>query len=205
MKTRLIAILMATGVLGAAPIVINNTGLAAPGAVDPNWTITSPAGSAFVTVVDGFPIGPWLANTAASSWVEPAGGSVDTHGGGTFTYQTTFSLTGFVSGTAQLSFRAAVDNDITEVRLNGNVVGFTSSGFGAFSSLFAVTNAAWFNAGANTLEFDVFNAQGGPPNPSGFRLEVSGTADQVPSPTPEPSAMLMAAPALLALALRRRR
>ena len=203
MKTRLIAILMAAGALGAAPILINNTGLAAPGAVDPNWTITSPAGSAFVTVVDGFPIGPWLANTAASSWVQPSGGSVDEHAAGTYTYQTTFSLAGLNAGTAQLNFRAAVDNDIAAVRLNGNVVGFTYSGFGAFSSLFAVTNAAWFNAGVNTLQFDVVNAVGPPLNPTGFRVEISGTA--AVTTTPEPSTLLMAAPALLALALRRRR
>ncbi len=205
MKTKLIAILMAAGALGAAPIVINNTGLTAPGAVDPNWTITSPAGSAFVTVVDGFPIGPfWLANTAASSWVEPDSGSSDNHAPGTYTYQTTFNLTGLNAATAAIQFRAAVDNNITAVRLNGNVVGFTYGLFTDFSPLFSVNTAAWFNAGVNTLQFDVLNSNVGGGNPSGFRVEVSGTADAITS-TPEPATMLMAAPILIALALRRRR
>ena len=206
MTKKLIGMLMVAGVLGAAPIVINNTGLTSEGSVDPNWTITSPAGSAFVTVVDGFPIGSpyWLANSAPSKWVQPEGASLNTNTPGTYTYQTTFNLTGFNVATAAIQFRAAVDNQITAVRLNGNVVGFTYGSFTDFSNLFSVSTAAWFNAGVNTLQFDVLNLNVGGNNPSGFRVEISGTADSL-TQTPEPATMLMAAPVLIALALRRRR
>ena len=193
--------------MAAAPIAISNTGTTAPGTVDPNWTITSPAGSAgsaFVTVEDGFPIGPWVANSALSRWIQPDSATAENQAATTFVYRTSFSLAGLVVSSAELNFRASADNQITAVRLNGNSVGFSFLNLAAFSGTFQVTTDAWFNAGNNVLEFDVLNFDIGP-NPSGLRVEITGTADAIPGVVPEPATFLLAAPVLAAMYLRGRR
>ncbi|MFN7921683.1 MAG: PEP-CTERM sorting domain-containing protein [Bryobacteraceae bacterium] len=210
--SKLAVIVAAFGcMLNAATINIVGTGkTVAEGSIDPNWSITSPSGSAFVTVTDGFPIaaGLWIANDANSKWIEPAGATVDTHPTNSpYTYRTTFSLAGLIASTASLTFRAAGDNEITAVRLNGNTVGFTYAAFNAFSSPFLISTAAFFNSGTNSLEFDVLNTTGDP-NPTGLRVEISGTADPFSDPpppsTPEPATVSLIAAGLGALYLKRR-
>jgi hypothetical protein len=70
-----------------------------------------------------------------------------------------------------------VDNSITDVKLNGQSLGLTASGFGA-PTLLRLTKG--FIPGMNTLDIVVNNA-GTAPNPSGLRVQFSSTA---PVPVP---------------------
>lgn len=200
--------LLTVAVLQGAAIPVSGTGLTAEGAVDPNWTIISPAGAAFVTVTDAFPITPglWISNDANSKWIEPISGTTDDHAtNSTWTYRTTFSLNGLLPSTAVLTFRAAGDNLITGARLNGNSLGFTHASFSLFSLDQVITNDAFFLTGTNTLEFDVFNGLGDP-NPTGLRVQISGTADQIGDPpdSPEPATVTLIAAGLGVLLWKRR-
>ena len=167
------------------------------------FLVGNPAGSAsaanpaalFVTQADGFPIGPWLNYDAAngvSRWIEPISGSTDDHAAGTYIFRTTFNLTGFVANSAQLSLRVAVDNDLTEVRVNGaSVAGTAVSGFSNFSSAISLTSAnTTFANGINTLDFVVVNQPGGTTNPTGLRVEATGTAITAAA-APEPGTLAL--------------
>jgi hypothetical protein len=59
-----------------------------------------------------------------------------------------------------------------DIRLNGTSTGITAGGFSGWSS-FTITSG--FVAGLNTLDFVVVNT-GSSPNPTGLRVELSGTA-----------------------------
>ena len=89
-----------------------------------------------------------------------------------------FDLTGLVPGSAMITGRRATDNSGT-MFLNGVNTGNTVSGFTAFTT-FSINSG--FVAGVNTLEFIVLNLAGTVGNPTGLRVELSGTADVVPEP-----------------------
>ena len=116
----------------------------------------------------------WLANDTASSWIGAvSSGNVNINPGNYF-FQTKFSLAGFDSSSAQVNLNVAVDNDLTNVFLNGAATGVAFSGFNGFSSTFTLTNG--FVDGTNTLEFQTVNQPGPGTNPGGFRALVNGTA-----------------------------
>jgi hypothetical protein len=155
------------------------------GAADPNWAITAaPSGSAPARAYatnNSWPVGgPWMANSSASRWLSAQADEKTGDPPGIYTYKTTFDLTGFDPASARITVRVAVDNDLTDMRLNGQGLGLKASGFGAFTPL-AVNGA--FAPGANTLEFVVKNG-GTAPNPSGLRVELSGTATAFPPQLP---------------------
>ena len=148
--------------------------------VDPHYTITASAdpnvpGPDAFTLLPGFPVGPWIAEGPDSRWIAP---QADQSGGnqpGTYTYRTTFDLTGLDPASARITGQLATDNGMAAARLNGtDLAGITSAGFNSFTS-FSIPAGSPFIAGTNTLEFDVSNA-GDSVNPTGLRVEMSGTA-----------------------------
>ena len=79
---------------------VNSSGTAlADSITDPHYTlITSPSGTVTpaVTVPNGFPIPPWIANTSTSRWIGPNTTSADGPSG-TYVYRTTFTLPSFTT------------------------------------------------------------------------------------------------------------
>ncbi len=173
----------------AASFTINNTGGATGGSVDPNWLVNS--GTVYVTIDGQFPFGPWLANSISSSWISPHpsyASASNYDAPGTYTYSTTFDLTGLNPGSASFSFVVASDNALTAVRLNGVSQGITYSGLAAFSGLFTINSD--FIGGINTLEF-VTNNDGPSNTPAGLRVEFSNATAADLSDVPEPSSIAL--------------
>ena len=195
----------------ANPILLFNTGLTGEGSVDPNYQLISgptcplPPCAAFVTVDDAFPIGPrWMVNSATSKWIEPLSGTTDIHPAGTYIYRTTFDLTGLDPLTASISGGWAVDDGGPNILINNIPTGqINTTGFGAFTP-FMITSG--FLLGINTLDFVVTNAVQATFNPTGLRVEMTGTADpKAPTPVPGPATVTLVTAGLGALLAARRR
>ena len=180
--------------LRAAPIpTLFNTGVAtnnpdgtpgtltAVGVADAHYTIIGGVGgelSPFVTGTGAYPFPPWELDSATSQWISPQA----TYAGflrdrvGTYTYLTTFDLTGFDATTASVSGQVVADNSITSIRVNGHNIKYSQT-TSAFSLVpFSLPDDCYVS-GVNTIEFNVYNRSnfsGG--NPSGLRVELSGTA-----------------------------
>jgi RHS repeat-associated protein len=174
------------GAAGPVPITIYSTGvvssgvLAADGAVDGHYSLIGSADSAtpgpntFVVNSTAWPIPPWLAEGPNSKWIGPyaySGGAISS-ASGSYTYRTTFNLTGLNPATAVLTGQYAAD-DTAVINLNGVTVFSTSQGFAAFQSF---TINSGFAAGVNTLDFVVTNSTYSGTNPTGLRVDISGTA-----------------------------
>ncbi len=173
----------------AATIPIFNTGLASELDPDPNWLVDG--GPAYVTDSGGWPFPPWLAPGGASEWIspQPSYTSAQTDAPGPYIYSTTFDLTGLDAATASISFIVAVDNNLTDVELNGASQGITYTSLTAFSGVFTISSG--FNAGLNTLEFLTVNGPTLTGNPSGLRVEfTSATADPAAT-VPEPTSLAL--------------
>jgi hypothetical protein len=139
-----------------------------------------PGPEAYV-VSNGYPIqaGAWLLNGPDSKWIAPwanqndsgtaGGGNI----GGTYSYQTSFDLTGYDLDKVKLVGGWAVDNLGTDILVNGNSTGLTSAGFGGLTP-FTLTSAQGLVAGANTIEFVVTNGISTPiaANPTGLRVDL---------------------------------
>ncbi|HON07951.1 MAG TPA: lamin tail domain-containing protein, partial [Verrucomicrobiota bacterium] len=154
-----------------------NGNVLAPGLLDGNYYLTASAYSSpppppiSATVTANHP--SWIANDAVSRWIGPISQGSANVPYGNYTYRTYFDLTGFNPSTAQISFQVAVDNDLTNVALNGSLLGISFSGFSAWSSSFNITSG--FQTGTNYIDFYTYNA-GTSANPAGFRVKISGTA-----------------------------
>ena len=162
---------------------------------DLHWTLIG--GTAYTGGTNGsFPIGPWVTDTATARWITPTTNAGDNNGIATYTYETTFTLTSAGAANAQINGKFAADDEVTAVRLNGNVVGIVGGGF-RFYSGFNVTGAG-FVAGVNTLSFDVLNSGGGP---TGLQVDLGGTAA-----VPEPATwgLMLAGFGMVGFAARRR-
>jgi len=190
------------------PFTMYNTGLAAEGSTDPNWTVSPPGGAAFIPVTGIYPLTvPWLSNASSppSKWIQPNNGDqTNDPQNAFFTFTTTFDLTGYNAATAAFEFRVSVDNVLNpgSVQLNGNPVAFSFAGFGAFSAWVPVNSG--FVPGMNTLTFRVLNQGGVGGNPTGLRVEFrNALAEAVPEPAT--LALFGAACAAGAIAYRRRR
>ncbi|MGL6094938.1 MAG: SpaA isopeptide-forming pilin-related protein, partial [Fimbriiglobus sp.] len=176
-----------------------DTGVIGDNATDPHFTVTygtqidKPVKA---ITADGFPIrannrgGPWLANDDNSRWIVPAPADADGRMAvGTYTFTTTFDLTGYDLSTAAISGKWSADNWGQNVILNdvplgishtGPLEGVAQRGFDRYSDL---NIASGFKAGINTLEFVVVNdrisATNGRANPIGLRLDdLSLTAEE---------------------------
>lgn len=208
-----------------------STGVDDTGAVLPNLSrdshyqlISMPSGSGvgpgtFVADSTRFPVsGAWMSNDAASKWIAPQADqstfSNDT-GSGVYIYRTIFDLTGYDVSTAHIAGRWSTDNFGQDMLLNGVSLGITHiseppNTFRYFSD-FAITSG--FLAGINTLDFVVSNPpiisdQTGLNNPTGLRVEISGTAEPG-AVVPEPSTLVvwssLGALGMVAIWRRRRR
>src|SRR6266542_4082952 len=168
--------------LWAAPIPgLFNTGvgtngvLLVNGAVDPHYRLlqsadtSAPGPNVFVVTDTLFPIvtGPWLASGPNSKWIAPQANQSSGNQPGDYEYRLTFDLTGLEPSTAIISGRWTSDNGGPDVLLNGVSTGATSDG--NFTLDFVVNN------GAPEI------------NPTGLRVELSGTADPQPPPGTPPS------------------
>ena len=149
----------------------------ATGVLDPHYTADSGTGPAGAYKIHN-PPGPWVANTAQSTWINQASDGDCNVPEGTVTYRTTFTLAGLDPATAVLNGRIAADNALSGLRINGTSISVSGVNFGSWTQF---TIDRGFQPGLNTLEFDVRNY---PPteNPAGLRLELWGTAQVVIGP-----------------------
>lgn len=160
---------------------------------DPNFG-TGPASVAFANT--NFPPPPqWLPEDvySISQWVAPRGIATQGDSSGTYDYVTTFDMTGLDPTTASLSGLWATDN-LGSIFLNGVDTGQATSSFRSFTSFFITSG---FTSGINTLDFRVVNTpNNGFPNPTGLRVQISGSAGVLPTPEPGSlSLLLMGLPA----------
>jgi hypothetical protein len=191
-----------------AELYVLNTGVdtSPPGgseaATDNLWRVsyTYPAGGnptvdGLITVTgNAFPFGYWFANSATSEWLTPS--NFDRNNAPppsgqptvTFSYYTTFDLTASQAQTASIAGFWSSDNNGVEIDLNGKAVWTGDTGVTAYSGWhsFSIASGDGFQAGSNTLLFQVLNLPQDSGNPTGFRLEGS-----VATATPEPSTMLV--------------
>ncbi len=163
---------------------------AADGSGDIHYSLVSTpngkSGTAYVTL-QKLPIGSglWMLDTATSKWISPvADESTNVDAPGSYTYQTTFTITGD-PGTVKINGLTAGDNAVTAIILNGQTVATNvSGGFQSFSSF--VLNSGMLS-GKNTLQFVLQN--GGPgTNPSGFRCELTSPSSGVVTGPSAPAA-----------------
>ncbi|MBL8556171.1 MAG: PEP-CTERM sorting domain-containing protein [Phenylobacterium sp.] len=186
--------LAASGAAQAASIVglfntgVDNAGVSVVGpSIEQHWTLDG--GTAYIGGQNGvFPLnGPWLAEDATSRWIGPtvtAGESTDPRNDGFYEYNLSFVLTAAEAAGASFTGRFAADNAVSWIRLNNtNLVGSQSGGFSSWSG-FAATSPA-FQAGVNNLTVRVINFSQDGGNPSGLRVEFTGS--DVGTAVPEPA------------------
>ena len=167
---------------------VDGAGVSLPDATigDPHYILLSvPGGTTDLRVrtsAGGFPIPPYIGDSPTSAWVGPNNDSAVDGPGGTYDYQTSFDLTGYLAGTASISGGWSSDNDGLKILINGVDSGNASTSFTQFASGYAsFTISSGFVPGINTIDFLVNNGGG----PTALRVEMGGTANpnsQVPEP-----------------------
>lgn len=177
------------------------------GQPDPHYVLLP--GAAQGTTAIGVANHPsWAWNDAASGFIGVADpGGTTTTAVGPYNYETTFDLTGFDPDTTLLTLTMYADNRVTDVLVNGVSTGINFAGFGALASantgktftidasLMAPGTFVW---GTNTLRF--MTANDAPAGPSGFRVDLSGSAI-----IPEPTTFALAGMGVVMLLASRRR
>lgn len=186
----------------AAPISIFNTGVNAAG-VGLGGVAIGGSDSHYSTALTTAPIvvshPAYVANTATSQWIWAS----SLEGDQTYTFTTTFDLTGLNATTAVLNGLWGADNQGLDILLNGVSTGDKLLGTVAqnFNQLHAFALDSGFVAGLNTLAFVIKNDGG----VGAFRAQFVGTADEASNEVPEPGTLALVAVALLAAGALRRR
>ncbi len=177
--------------IAAAIPGLYNTGVDAAGAllpagsVDPHYRLVQSAdpaalGPNAMVVNDGYPINPWLAHGPNSKWIAPMASQATGNLPGDYIYRLSFDLTGLDPDTVVITGKWSSDNGASDIRVNGQSTGLTYDGnFAALSGIWTITQG--FRDGSNSLDFVINNA-GSSANPTGFRAELSGTAEPLPPP-----------------------
>src|SRR6202171_3882545 len=192
LSTAILLVMAPSGLLAQSSqnIVIFGTGVNTPsnlladGAVDSHYTLYSSADSGFpgpnaiVVNSTAWPIPPWLTDGPASKWIAPQRDQTGGNAAGNYTYRTTFNLANMNWSSAVLTGQYSSDNTATML-LNGTPVGPASTCLCSFTP-FTITSG--FQAGVNTLDFVVNNA-GSSANPTGLRVDISGTASALTTVT----------------------
>jgi len=156
---------------------------------------------AIVVIQGQFPFvnGPavWAPDTATSKWIAPHGNEnrPEAFGNG-YDYRTSFDLTGFDPASARIQGNVYADNLLTGIEINGVLTGISGA---TFTSGMPFAISSGFISGMNTLDFLVQNNNDPLPNPTGVRVEMTGTA------TPEPGACAVALSVMCGFLLLRRR
>jgi hypothetical protein len=150
----------------------------------------------------------YAANDNDSLWV-----SVNQNGGSeatrsqSYTYSTTFDLTGYDASTASIAGMWGADNYGT-IFLNGQDTGnYLSFGYDAFRSLTDFTIADFFTEGLNTLSVEMTNGHLDPnqrPGPGALRFDNLVMHAEV-SAVSEPGTLALLSLGIFALAAARRR
>jgi cyanophycinase-like exopeptidase len=188
-----------TAASGSVPFTIYNTGVdntgtvLADGSVDPHYQITAAPspyspGNAYVVDQSSFPFTnsppyQWQADgDNLSKWIGPVANEANDPSG-TYTYQTTFDLTGYNPASAVITGQYSTDNWLSEIILNGQVVdSFPNNGASEYSSWQTLPQiSSDFVAGVNTLDFVAINDTQTSDNPTGLRVELNGTAVKEPT------------------------
>jgi len=147
------------------------------------WSITAvPSGSTTpvaITSTGGAPVSGslWIGDNTTSRWLRPNNGTAPFAGNdsdpiGFYTWQTQFTLNPGQVASANITGRFASD-DQASMSLNGNFIAATASGT-SFTTWtpFTLDNAAGYQAGLNTLTFQVRNLSNtGARAASGLRVE----------------------------------
>jgi hypothetical protein len=149
-----------------------------------------------LTSAGGYPVGFWIGDNSISAWIGPNNDPDADGPGGSYTYRTTFNLSGFDPATASLTGQWSADNEGLNILLNGAPTGSTAGGFNSWSPF---TISSGFTAGVNTLDFIVDNWSGA----TGLRVEVTGNATEVLSEVPEPASLLLLGAGLAACGILR--
>lgn len=207
---KLMVLALAVSVFATAmPIgTLYSTGMNVSGGVDQSWQLVG--GTAYVTVDTGgqFPFNAWVANDANSKWISPQANyaPLGTDANGTYTFTTTFDLTGYNPSTAWFDFSLAGDDSITSVTLNSTPLipgGIPAYAGGAMNGVY--TASTGFISGLNTITVQVLNQGGAAGNPTGFRMEIGESNAEALNPIPEPATFALVGLALAALPLVRRK
>src|ERR1039457_6115442 len=166
-STTFLAVIAAqAGTAGTIP-TLHNTGLNTQGAIDPYWTVNG--STAYVTAPNavGFPFDWWVPDTSVSKWISPQPVyNANTDQSGTFTYSTTFDLTGFDPTTASITIFASADDWLTTVSLDKQAKA-TLAAIHNYGFDLAITISSGFQPGLNTLDFATYNIVQPNANPSG--------------------------------------
>lgn len=191
---------------------VGPSGILSDGALDAQYTLVANADgsgpNSYVVIQNGFPIPPWVADNSSSKWIAPvANENQQSDQPGLYDFQTTFDLTGLDPSTAVIAGYWTADNKGDYIELNGVNIGFATpnDAYAALNTAFTITDASGsgFLPGINTLDFVETNSPGVAGNPTGVRVELSGTAD--PMPVPEPATFGLIGLGLLGAGLLRRR
>jgi len=171
--------------------------------VDNIWSVNVAGNSKLETLLPGFPVPPWVADSAASKWLVPvAYGQSNAPGNMNYEYSTTFTITAAdIAAGATLSGRYLSDNAAEGIALHLGATTIALSPLNpapppdkSFTQWTTLTSYSFETAGTYTLTFDVHNNPGAGANPTGFRFEGNYT-----SAVPEPASLVMGALSTLAL------